>query len=401
MTTTQMSSSTKSRGAGPLTTVFTTPDFCKELYWQNTATGPLSSSVCMPPRFHQLWDYSWGFYSPGICPSGYTKGCSFPTSLASTSLGMIYFGGPVDNGETVQVCCPTGYECLTNTVSSYSKCISTGASDLAFAIQVRWKESDLSILETDPTVPGSKYSSPASVTATTTQSGASSSGSSGTAAVETSVASDTTSAATSDEENSASSGGLSSHATIGLAAGAMALAFLLSALLFFLWRCRKRRRQDQNGTRISSTISLEKIAPRISEKPELDSTMVKPPPPSPNPTELQAERDVAEMAAPVFVAELPGSMPPGYQDQKVSAEWPVSPADTAKLSEMAEPSPISESSGSRRQRKSFAKHFQESPILPEVESREGSLASRRSSFVSRGDSLTTSNGRVPRTGSRF
>lgn len=248
MTTTEMSASTPaSRGAGPLTTVFTTPDFCKvsglrlfgvchavsynnimlipefqSLYWQNTETGPFSSSVCMPPRFHQLWDYSWGFYSPGICPTGYSKGCAFPTSLASTSLGMIYFGGPVVDGETVQVCCPTGYQCLTDTVSSYSKCISTDASDLAFAIQVRWKESDLSILETDPTVPGSKYSSPASVTATTTQSGASSTGSSGTVALETSkITSGTTSAANDgSDSDSATSGELSNHATIGIAAGA-------------------------------------------------------------------------------------------------------------------------------------------------------------------------------------
>lgn len=173
----------------------------------------------MPPRFHQLYAYSWGFYSPGICPSGYTKGCSFPTSLASTSLGMIYFGGPVVESETVQVCCPAGYACLTDAVSSYSKCISTSATDLAFAIQVRWKESDLSILETDPTVPGSKFSSPASVTATATQSSASS-GSSEVVVIETSkVGSDTTSAAKSGSD-STESGGLSNHATIGIAAGA-------------------------------------------------------------------------------------------------------------------------------------------------------------------------------------
>lgn len=185
------------------------------------------------------------------------------------------------------------------------------------------------------------------------------------------------------------------------------LAFGLSAVLFFLWRCRKRRRENRSGTRLSSTISLEKIAPGMSEKPELDSTMVTTiTPPSPNPTELQGDREIAEMAAPNFVAELPGSMPSGYQERHTSAEWPVSPADTAKLSEMAEPSPLSESSGSRRQRKGFGKPDQDSPILPEA-SREGSLASRESSsvsressFVSRDDSVTMSNRGGPRTGSR-
>lgn len=153
----------------------------------------------------------------------------------------------------------------------------------------------------------------------------------------------------------------------------MALAFILSALFFFLWRCRKRRRQLKSGSRLSSTITLDKMEPGIIEKPELDSTaVVLPIPPSPNPTELQAERDVAEMAAPQFVAELPGSMPSGYQDRKESAEWPVSPADTAKLSagEVAEPSPLSETSGSRRGRMSFRDSPRESPILPQHASRD-------------------------------
>lgn len=171
----------------------------------------------MPPRFLQLWNYSWGFYSPGICPSGYTKGCSFPTTLASTSLGNIYFGGPVIDGETVQVCCPTGYTCLTSSEASYSKCVATDADDLVFGIHVRWQESDLSILETNPTVPGSKYSSPATVTASATQ-GDASSGSSGSVAVETSKAASAgkshtggTSSTTSEESPSA--------ATIGIAVG--------------------------------------------------------------------------------------------------------------------------------------------------------------------------------------
>ncbi|KAE9571884.1 hypothetical protein CGMCC3_g11997 [Colletotrichum fructicola] len=44
---------TTQRGAAPLTTVFTTPDFCKSLYWTNTETPPLSSIVCMPTSWKQ------------------------------------------------------------------------------------------------------------------------------------------------------------------------------------------------------------------------------------------------------------------------------------------------------------------------------------------------------------
>lgn len=177
----------------------------------------------MPPRFHQLFAYSWGFYSPGICPKGYSPGCSFPKTLASTSLGMVYYGGPVLEDEGVQVCCPTGYTCLTGTTSSYSKCVATtDADDLAFGIQVRWQESDLSILETNPTAPGSTFSKSAAATptstATKTQDGTSSGSTAPVMGKGTTETSSTTSLAASS--SAAASGGLSSGAIIGLVVGA-------------------------------------------------------------------------------------------------------------------------------------------------------------------------------------
>ncbi|ORY58114.1 uncharacterized protein BCR38DRAFT_353317, partial [Pseudomassariella vexata] len=167
--TTAAATTSSQRGAAPLTTVFTTPDFCAPLYWQDTVTPALSSSICMPPNFQQYWVYKWGFYSPGICPTGYTEGCAFPSSLAISDNGTPFYGGPIVTGETARICCPTGYTCLTGTAYSYSKCISTESwttywttdysnsvkqtTELAtvFGLQVRWRESDLSILETDPT----------------------------------------------------------------------------------------------------------------------------------------------------------------------------------------------------------------------------------------------------------
>lgn len=165
----------------------------------------------------------------------------------------------------------------------------------------------------------------------------------------------------------------------------MALAFVLSALVFFLWRCKKRRRQDLAGIRLPSSISLDKIAPGVTEKPELDSKTV--PILSSDPSELQGERDVAEMAVPHFVAELPGSMPLGYQERRNSGQWSVSPADTVRASEsMTEPSPMSETSDSRIGGMSIGTSLKETPILSPVASEEGTLQPSDDSGMQRGRS---------------
>ncbi|KAK8074899.1 hypothetical protein PG997_009562 [Apiospora hydei] len=173
--------STLPRQAGPLTTIFTTPDFCAPGRWSATATPALSSSICMPPEFNRYYDYKYGFYSPGICPMGYTEGCAFPKTLAGRTNGTPFFGGTLMAGETARICCPTGYTCYTGSDEdkTYSQCIATAGPTtflgynyrsntylttvtdaLAYAIQVRWQSSDLPSLETDPTVPGSKYNGP-------------------------------------------------------------------------------------------------------------------------------------------------------------------------------------------------------------------------------------------------
>lgn len=150
----------------------------------------------MPPKFHSLYAYKYAFYSPGICPSGFSEGCAFPTSLATRSLGTDMYGGPLIPGESARVCCPTGYQCYTSgslSESFWSNCISTEpltthwqwdwgkgtdvmttTEALAYAIQVRWQASDLSILATDPTVPGSTFDgpTPTATAAVTTATGA-------------------------------------------------------------------------------------------------------------------------------------------------------------------------------------------------------------------------------------
>lgn len=327
----------------------------QSLYWTDTVTPPLSSLVCMPPKFHSLYDYSFGFYSPGICPTGYSKGCDFPNDRARTDDGgMVYFGGDVLKGETVRVCCPNGYTCLLNDPYSYSKCVhTTDSSEMAFALQVRWQESDLSILATDPTVPGSTYSAPSTATATasTVQSTAASR-SDGDTPTPSSSSSNTV--AQNENPSSNTESGIPAGTIIGIVigVGGMIAAIAVSAVIFFIWRHRRKRREE-SGTRIESMISGvgdSKTSPTAKSdgfapdnKAELDSRARAS---TAALSEAPADREAiempplhiaaTEMEVPHFVAELPGSMPAGHDDggeQTPETDVPRSPLPTAETSQ--------------------------------------------------------------------
>ncbi|KAK8869393.1 hypothetical protein PGQ11_007971 [Apiospora arundinis] len=83
-----------SREAGPLTTVFTTPDFCGPSMWHYPATPALSC----PQRQEIEW-VPLRLMLGAICPMGYTKGFLLPTSLASRSNGTPFLGGVLAPGE--------------------------------------------------------------------------------------------------------------------------------------------------------------------------------------------------------------------------------------------------------------------------------------------------------------
>ena len=97
---------------GSLTTTFTPPSSClaaiSTIGWSSEGdggfffAGPYTTSGCMPPNFQFA---STAYYSPGICPDGYTTACS--------SLNII---GAVS--ETVVTCCPT---CVSPTKAVFSK----------------------------------------------------------------------------------------------------------------------------------------------------------------------------------------------------------------------------------------------------------------------------------------
>jgi hypothetical protein len=98
---------------GALTTAFTAPASCAAstgihivgcgdacIWW---AEGPLNADDCYPPNYNpSLGNY----YTPGVCPSGYTPGCTSRRTAGQVT-------------ETVQTCCPTAlgykYRCVEPT----------------------------------------------------------------------------------------------------------------------------------------------------------------------------------------------------------------------------------------------------------------------------------------------
>ncbi|KAL1643327.1 hypothetical protein SLS58_004998 [Diplodia intermedia] len=263
-------------GAGPLTTVFTTPDFCASSAWSDFGTPALSSSICMPPNgWTEYWNLKAGFFSPAICPKGYTRGCAIPTSLATG----ISLGGPLTTDgtetETGHICCPSGYTCDVGDSLyqpwPYSKCRSTAAtsyttsneltpafvtttSELVFAIQVRWREADLSRLETNPTVYGQimTASATASAAARTTATATASSTAGGSVT-------DGSDGSGGGGGSSSSGSGLSTGAQIGIIVGAVAGVIALAVGAYLLWR----RRSDQKRHRLllSQTASDQEMKP--------------------------------------------------------------------------------------------------------------------------------------------
>ncbi|KAK5993676.1 hypothetical protein PT974_07111 [Cladobotryum mycophilum] len=159
--------------AGALTTIFTPPASCldKSRFYRTSTCEPL------PERWRLYWSAA-SYYSPGICPSG----------MLSVATPPPFFGPPVQPSETAIVCCPTGYSLyassddhwcygsttltdynlvdVTTTITSQSTVVTTktysrsyfttSSLNSIFPIQVRWRDVDLSILETHPLTPGLK-----------------------------------------------------------------------------------------------------------------------------------------------------------------------------------------------------------------------------------------------------
>ncbi|KAI0890836.1 hypothetical protein F4806DRAFT_347346 [Annulohypoxylon nitens] len=146
-----------------LTTVFTPP--CP-ITWLLTSTKVPSQypafpttgpSSCDPPSWPALLSQrGFGYYSPAICPSGFSVGCTAKDDRTSEGFP------PTTSGETAMYCVPSGFACTSDTTDfrggiwGFQTASGSGPSvTVGPAIQIRWREEDLSSLQTDPLDPGS------------------------------------------------------------------------------------------------------------------------------------------------------------------------------------------------------------------------------------------------------
>ncbi|KAM7220183.1 hypothetical protein V8F06_004511, partial [Rhypophila decipiens] len=148
-----------------LTTVFRPP--CPTTWLLTTTKLPsqyppfpsAGAASCDPPSWNQNLDGAgFQYYSPAICPSGFVVGPSCDLGGARTTEGF----PSVAPGETVAYCVPAGLTCTTDTtdfrggVWGFSRDGTEASATVAVgpAIQIRWVEDDLKILETHPLTPG-------------------------------------------------------------------------------------------------------------------------------------------------------------------------------------------------------------------------------------------------------
>lgn len=144
-------------------------------------------------------------------------------------------GPPLTGGETAMICCAVGY---TVTPSLTRNCVSemvAGVKVTAVAVQIRWRERDLPILETDPVSFGMKGGSTVNVSVTD---GSLTTTISLTSTSSTALASPITPLLPPTQQK------MSKGAKAGIGAGVgLTVVFILTTLLFF-FRRRPRRLQS-------------------------------------------------------------------------------------------------------------------------------------------------------------
>ncbi|OTA99604.1 hypothetical protein M426DRAFT_27353 [Hypoxylon sp. CI-4A] len=205
-----------------LTTVWTPSPGCFSVSTRSLTDIDIFWSAnpeCGPPGYSSYFDTF--YYSPAICPSGYSIGCSRYEDNQGPS---------VEPTETAMLCVMSGYSCApyewnyyaTNSDSSYEQMM----------IEIRWAESDLSILETHPLTPGL-------ILATGT------SGSDGSATGTETLSGVATVTVTSSDFDSTGRGlSTGAQAGIGLGVGLFGLLVIGIAIFFFLRYREKRARGD-------------------------------------------------------------------------------------------------------------------------------------------------------------
>ncbi|KAI1389120.1 uncharacterized protein F4822DRAFT_270263 [Hypoxylon trugodes] len=240
---------------GPLTTTFTPLSDCtasSALYWVNTQSTfywlhgkPLQSS-CFPDSYSP---YQNQYYSPGICPVGYTRACEFASTNSEGSIEA-----------TRATCCPQGNYVCASTSSSYSYpwgpslgCMSvyrvdteTSFTTIEGTLAGGESAGDIMSLRAPGTIMAyGVIIQNSGATATTSSSITSSTGSTSSGSA---VASETGASASETDSNSdgnKSSGGLSAGAAAGIGIGAALGVLAIVGLIFWLFWSRRRKRKQQ------------------------------------------------------------------------------------------------------------------------------------------------------------
>ncbi|KAK1836361.1 hypothetical protein QBC39DRAFT_84954 [Podospora conica] len=114
--------------------------------------GPVG---CDPPLWQQnLAGGGFQYYSPAICPSGFAVGPSCGVTKTRTQEGF----PAVRPDENVAYCVPAGMTCTTDTTDFrggvWGMARGGGVVTVGPAMQIRWRDADLSALETHPLTPG-------------------------------------------------------------------------------------------------------------------------------------------------------------------------------------------------------------------------------------------------------
>ncbi|KAI1778733.1 hypothetical protein F4818DRAFT_227327 [Hypoxylon cercidicola] len=205
-----------------LTTVWTAAEGCFPVStWSTTDIDMFWSGNpdCAPPGYASYFETY--YYSPAICPSGFTVGCSRYGD----------FQGPdVESTETAMLCVMSDYFCTPGAWSYYAT--NTDLSYAQIMIEIRWAESDLSILETHPLTPGLVLAGETSGTATRTEAGA-----------ETTQTGPASTVTVLSQDPPGGEGGLSTGAQIGIGVGVGLFGLLgIGLALFFILRYRRNRK---------------------------------------------------------------------------------------------------------------------------------------------------------------
>ncbi|KAI2604595.1 hypothetical protein GGR54DRAFT_644408 [Hypoxylon sp. NC1633] len=243
---------------GPLTTIFTPtgPDCTSSFIglvddnlWLQYGVGAAASHACLPTGFIPFESY---FYSPGICPSGYTSACQ---AQSSPSTGTA--------SQTEATCCPSAYSCRDNRGDDPFGCLSCFEGLKTFSVSTYYFHTNAagSTTQIDAGTTIAVVSAncvraygpvvrvaPGDIFITTTASTTStSSSSSPTSRTVSTVVALTAPPSVGDEQGTESSpsGGLSAGAAAGIGTGCGLGAILLTGAAVLLW-LRRRKRSAQN-----------------------------------------------------------------------------------------------------------------------------------------------------------